>query len=392
MKIDTSRFVGSMDSSEMRKSPSEKESLKVGDNLLGRVLEIKDSGKAVIDFGRFCALARTQFPVREGDVIDVRVLDKGPPLQLGLNNQVQKSSRQSGNFPGLTEFPSTNTLEKLRSETVKTINHSNGILKGREFPIYAKDILSRIATHFGRMNIGRNSSELSSQLKSYIENSGIFFEKKLENVIIKSFETNEKTASKELRQSTEIRDIIKNDIKPSILMLKDLLDRKGFLLRILGARDLEPLKSTMERFLSEMVTQQNDSMTRHDGLQSGHALTYALPLEESDPNARLRIYYSKKKKGMSKEGFKVSLMLTMDRIGRIRTDFHLIDENLHITFFVTNETIKEYVDHHSKEITKALQSHFKKLILSVIISEKEIEEFDRKEPGTMHAGLVNLRV
>ena len=255
-----------------------------------------------------------------------------------------------------------------------------------------KDILTRISAHFGPMNIGKNSSNLGSQLKSYIENSGIFLEKKIENVIIKLFETNEKISPKELRESPEIRDIIRKDLKSNILILKNFFDRNGLMLKILGAKHLEAFKGTVERLLAEMVTQQGDITVRHDRLESAHALTYALPLEKSNQRAKLKVYYSKKNKETSEEGFKVSLLLAMDKIGQIRTDFFLKDKDLNITFFVNDRKIKEYVDDHSEKIVGSLRNHFKRLTLNVIISVNEIEEFEMKDPGVMSAGIVDLRV
>ena len=363
----------------------------MGDNLLGRVLEIKNSGKVLIDFGRFRALARTQFPVREGDVIDVKVLEKGIPIRLGLNNPAQEGQRAK-KILSVIAFPSENILEKLQSETKKVLDDNNGIFKGRAVPAYVKDILAKIAAHFGPMNIGKNSSRLGSQLKSYIENSGIFFEKKLENVKIKSFETNEKTSQKGLRESPEIRNIIREDLKPNILRLKDFLDRNGLMLKILGTKNLEAIRSTVEKLLAEMVAQQGDTTVKHDRPESAQTLTYALPLEESRQRAKLKLYYSKKNKEKPEEGFKVSLLLAMDKIGQIRTDFFLIDKDLNITFFVNDHKIKEYVDDNSEEIVASLRNHFKRLTLNVIISENEIEEFEIKDPGVMSAGIVDLRV
>jgi len=392
MKISVSNLIKAMCGSEFQRSSLEKDTLSVGDNLLGRVLEIKNSGKALIDFGKFRALARTQSPVREGDVIDVKVLEKGIPIRLGLNTPAQEISQETKKKPSLIQFPSKNILEKLQSETKKILDHTNGILKGKAVPVYVKDILAKIAAHFGPMNISKNNSNLGSQLKSYIENSGIFFEKKIENVIIKSFETNEKTSPKELRESPEIRDIIKKDLKPNILVLKDFLDRNGLMFKILGAKNLEAFRSTVERLLAEMVTQQGDSTVRHDRLESAHTLTYALPLEKNDQRAKLKVYYSKKNKGTSEEGFKVSLLLAMDKIGQIRTDFFLMDKDLNITFFVNDPKIKEFVDDHSEKIVGSLRNHFKRLTLNVIISVNEIEEFEMKDPGVMSAGIVDLRV
>ena len=379
-----------MNSSELRRFSLEKDALKVGDKLLGKVLKIKHSGKVLIDFGRFRALARTQFPVREGDVIDVKVLEKGTPIKLGLNIPAQEISQQAKKILRLIEFPSENALEKLQGETKKILNHDNGIFKGRTVPIYVKDILTKIAAHFGPMHMGKSSSKLSAQLKSYIENSGIFFEKKMEKVIIKSFEAHEKLSPKALGQSSEIRDIIKNDLKPNILILKDFLDRQALIYKILGTKNLETVKNTVEKLLTEMVAQQGDTTVRHDRLESAHALTYALPLEESDQSAKLKVYYSKKKKGKSEAGFKVSLLLVMNKIGQIKTDFFLMNKDLNITFFVEDHKIKAYIDDHFEKITGALKNHFKRLTLNVIISEEEIEHFHLKDPEVLSDGILDL--
>ncbi len=393
MKINLANLIKDICGSELQRPLREKGDLKVGDNLLGKVLEIKNNGKALMDFGRFRALAKTQFPVREGDMIDVKVLEKGTPMKLGLNTPAQEISKEAKKMLSLSHFPSENILEKLQSETRKVLDHTSGIFKGKAVPVYIRDILVKILTHFGPMNIGNNSSSLGSQLKSYIENSGIFFEKKIENVITASFETtNEKTFPKELRESPEIRDIIKKDLKPNILILKDFLDRNGLILKILGAKHLEAFKGTVEKLLGEMVTQQGDSTVRHDRLETAHTLTYALPLEKSNQRAKLKVYYSKKNKGKSEEGCKVSLLLAMDKIGRIRTDFFLMDKDLNITFFVNDRKIKEYVDDHSEKIAGSLRNHFKRLTLNVLLSVNEIEEFEMKDPGVISTGIVDLRI
>ena len=121
MKINISNFTNAMCGSEFQRSSPEKGALRVGDNLLGRVLEIKNGGKALIDFGGFRALARAQFPVREGDVIDVKVLENGIPIKLGLNNPAQKISQRVEKLLSLIQFPSENILEKLQSETKKSL-------------------------------------------------------------------------------------------------------------------------------------------------------------------------------------------------------------------------------------------------------------------------------
>ena len=70
-------------------------------------------------------------------------------------------------------------------------------------------------------------------------------------------------------------------------------------------------------------------------------MTFLLPLEEKDQNARIKFYYPKKHKDAAKNEFKVSLLLNMDRLGEIRTDLAQRGKELGITFFGKDESHKD---------------------------------------------------
>lgn len=58
--------------------------LQPGDKLEGRVIQVRDDGRVLINFGPFRALADTQFPIKEGEVIHVMVVSRQPRLKLRL--------------------------------------------------------------------------------------------------------------------------------------------------------------------------------------------------------------------------------------------------------------------------------------------------------------------
>ncbi len=58
--------------------------LKTGDKLEGKVIQVKINGNLLIDFGKFRAVAETRFPFKEGDIIYVVVESKKPKLKLRL--------------------------------------------------------------------------------------------------------------------------------------------------------------------------------------------------------------------------------------------------------------------------------------------------------------------
>ncbi|MBT8342294.1 MAG: hypothetical protein HKP58_09195 [Desulfatitalea sp.] len=59
--------------------------LKVGDRLVGRVLSLESDGSALIDMGRFRALAQTTVPVQVGQRLPLEVIRAGVPTQLRLD-------------------------------------------------------------------------------------------------------------------------------------------------------------------------------------------------------------------------------------------------------------------------------------------------------------------
>jgi hypothetical protein len=70
--------------SELEKFILGHESLKPGDKLAGKVIQVKSGGKILVDFGKFRAVAKNQFPVKEGEIIHVIVVAKRPKLKLRL--------------------------------------------------------------------------------------------------------------------------------------------------------------------------------------------------------------------------------------------------------------------------------------------------------------------
>ena len=100
---------------------------------------------------------------------------------------------------------------------------------------------------------------------------------------------------------------------------------------------------------------------------------FSLPLKERKQKAKLKMYIPKK--GNSKKGLRLSLLLDMDRLGETRIDFFIVDKNLNITFFVKNHEIKERMEADLTEIGEALDIFFHHLVLNVIVSRKKIAGF-----------------
>jgi hypothetical protein len=120
--------------------------------------------------------------------------------------------------------------------------------------------------------------------------------------------------------------------------------------------------------------------------------TFTLPLKEDEEAARLKVYYQKKHPEGSQDGYRISLLLTMDRLGDVRTDFFLLDKELTITFYVKENTAKRELEQHYYSLKEVLDSFFDHIVLNVVVSENKILDFDREDMQLATDKRVDLRV
>lgn len=73
-------------SSELEKFILNHAILGPGDKLDGKIIEIKNNGKVLIDFGPFRALADIKFSIKPGETLRLIVDAKEPQLKLRLAN------------------------------------------------------------------------------------------------------------------------------------------------------------------------------------------------------------------------------------------------------------------------------------------------------------------
>lgn len=378
--------------SKLDMTPPGRGDLRVGDKLVGRVIEVKSNRKALIDFGRFRALAELEFSVKKGEVINVKVIEKGVPLRLSLNGVGPVSTGGAKKTVTLGEFPSKNLLKELRSQIKDPLYSPDSINKGKSVPLEVKNAIIKINSHFQPIDISKNIAQLSSQLKTLTEESGIFYEKKIEKIIETLLQSKKNIVSKEINQTPELKNVINKDLKPNLLILRDFLDGKDFMSKISGTKNPEGIRNTVEKLLTEILARQSDTGFRPIKSESIQVYTYLLPLKEVEQDARIRIYYPKKNRSKSKDGFRVSLLLIMDQIGQIRTDFFLIEKNLDISFFVSEGNIKKCLDDHLEGLRESLNDHFNNLTVRVVVSEKKIDEFEFEDLIPLSSGLIDVKV
>ena len=373
-----------------------KSKLKMGALEPGSTLKLKiialNGGRALIDFGNFHATADIKIPVTLGEELMVRVLEAGRQLKLGVINPDQKNPISPELMGHRLETPRDENLNKIQKDLTQILNQSLDPTGAKKTPQSIFNVLANLNTYFEPFELKEIVAELLPRLKSYFENSGIFFEKALEKVILQALGEKDAGSIKSLANLPEVKDVFNRDLKPNLLLLQQLIGDKETLQKIFDTKTLAILKNSIETLLADITRQQGRAVNQRESVDPFQVFTYTLPLKEGSQAAKLRIFYEKKQKSGSKKGFQISLFLSTERLGDIRTDFYLLENDLNITFFVTEPSTKIKIQENYTELRELLYNLFDLIQLKIKVSETKVRDFDR--PIVQIAGdrQVDLRI
>lgn len=362
----------------------------------GSILKLKIIGlqgdRALIDFGSFRTTADIKIPVTLGQELTVRVLEAGQQLKLGVINADQKNPLSAELSGQRLEAPSAENLNKVQNDLSRILDQAAGPLDGKRLPSSIFNVLESLNAHFEPFELKDIIAELLPRIKSHFENSGIFFEKSLERIISQILEEKHGGSTKSLADLSEVKSVFNRDLKPNLLLLQHFIEEKETLQKIFEPRTLAVLKGAIDTMLSDITQQQGRAVRQLESTDPFQVFTYTLPLKEGDQTAKLKVFYEKKPKSGSKKGFQISLLLSMDRLGDIRTDLSLLGKDLNISFYVTEPSAMIEIQENYQELETLLHDLFDQIQLKVKVSQKRVQDFDR--PDVQRAGnrKVDLRI
>jgi len=291
---------------ELNKAKWALKTFKPGEVLRLTVLELKGD-RALIDFGKFRATADIKIPVMLGENLLVKVLESDKQLRMGVIRHGGENPSSKIHAAHEVNTVNDDHLKKIQAQSrhlsAQTIQNQTDKNRSNTFI----HILDTLNSYFESFDLKKNIAKLIPQLVSYIENSGLFSEKRLESELFQLF-------------------------------------------------------------------------------------TFALPLKEDAHVARLKVYYQKKRPGESHNGYRISLLLALDRLGEVRTDFFLLDTKLTISFYVKENSAKREIERHYHSLKEALNHFFDPIFVNVVVSENKILDFDREDMRVATDKRVDLRV
>lgn len=376
---------------ELYRSVLKPDSFKPGSTLTLKVLELKGD-RALIDFGNFRATADIKIPVALGEELRVKVQESGKQLRLSIISPEPKTSSWVESGPRHTGNMSDENFKGIQKDIKQILNQTLTTQSANNIPKPILNILEGLNTHFEALDLKKIIAEVMPRLKMYVDNSGIFFEKMLESVIARLINESETATTRQLANHPAVQSVVERDLKANLLLLKNFVEDEGSLQKAFDARTTTTLRKAVDALLADITTQQGRAVKQLDSADPFQVFTYALPLDEEKQAAKLKIYYQKKQRAGSKKGFQISLLLSMDRLGEVRTDFYLLEKDLKVTFFVRNPSTKIKIQENIPDLQEFLNPFFNQTLLRVIVSEKKIKEFDHEDVQTTSDRRVDLRI
>jgi hypothetical protein len=381
MKMDIPSQITVSINPELYRSVLKPNSFKPGSTLTLKVIELRGD-RALIDFGNFRATADIKIPVALGEKLLVKVQEAGKQLRLSIISPEPKTSSLVESGPRHTENMSAENFKGIQKDIKQILNQTLTTQSANNIPKPILNILESLNTHFEALDLKKIIAEVMPRLKMYVDNSGVFFEKMLESVIAKLMNESETASTRQLANHPAVQSVVERDLKANLLVLKSFVEDEASLQKAFDARTTTTLRKAVDALLADITTQQGRAVKQLDSAEPFQVFTYALPLDEEKQAAKLKIYYQKKQRTGSKKGFQISLLLSMDRLGAVRTDFYLLEKDLTVTFFVKNPSTKIEIQENIPDLQEFLNPFFNQTLLRVIVSEKKIKDFDHEDLQT----------
>ncbi|MEJ2155753.1 MAG: flagellar hook-length control protein FliK [Desulfobacteraceae bacterium] len=368
-----------------------------GDRLVGRVLQVENDGRVLMDLGGSRALARVGFCVRAGQTLPLQVVENGTVFHL----QVVSASTDSREAVPLPKADFQNVLqppdqERLVGMVRQLINPSAVTASPKtELPEVVKSALTRILTLFEPIPVDETVPKISQWIKGAVEDRGLLLEKKLDDAVKMS--TNLPLAGEEKdRPPSPARIIITRDVKSQLLVVRQLLassDAPTPLTEKLNAESAAFLRHAVVRLLEHIETRQEQAVARWADGETQQIFIHALPLQDQKTPVQLKIYYPKKERRSQGNGqHRIALLLDMDRLGPVRVDLAMLGQMLQITFYVAHQKALGLIEPEVKSVSGALSGYFEHVAIDLYISRQKILNFEKEDTHRTGGGSIDLTV
>ena len=205
--MDISSLLQSILDPQLNRSAWAQQVIKAGDVFRLKVVDVKDNQRALVDLWKFRALAEVNFPVKAGADLLVKVTGTEGQLRLQLIDSESRAVVGSKNGSGQLKILSFELFDKIQSDIRQAAHQILKLPQSQLPPEHISRALAALDAHFESIDLNRNMEKWLPLLISRLEDAGLFFEKKLADVVRQLADRPESDLSRELIRSPEIKKI-----------------------------------------------------------------------------------------------------------------------------------------------------------------------------------------
>jgi len=365
-----------------------------GETLQARITGFEKNGLMLVDFGKFKAFAKIDVPVQQGQTVSLTVVKNDTGIAFAAGPKMPTIGSVSQPSADGSPPPVAPEMAAMRAQIQRFLDGAIPPEKGfsASLPTPTRGALNNLQQALSPVSSTGDMATLVARVRDFVENSGVYFEKRLEQAINHLQHRSGSMTPSELAGKPVIRDIMINDVKPNLLILKEFLDGQPPDPREADRYMLETLKSMVQRAVSHIEQQQSMATEKPMDPDLFQAFSHLLCLTDSPRNARLKVYYAKKGRDDAHKNPRVSLLLDMDRLGTVRTDLWMVGMDLNVTFFVMDANVKAAIEREHQRIEEMLNDTFNTVAISVVVNQNKIDRFEGEDLSLPKLRQVDLSI
>jgi hypothetical protein len=375
--VEFGEFIRVVFGSETQPAPRVVRRLQPGDALRLKVLEVREDQRALVDLGRFRAMAEVSFPVRAGDEMSVTVIDTRGPLRLQLNRPAEAgSAAATGQGP----------IGPLRSDLLSRLYAQlEGMLEsaGRGGAGMRSDpaaiLLEGLRRALEPLSPEAGPEHTASSVRAWCEDSGLFFEKHLEAAVGRESTPPSGAVASRALERPDIHRILAADLRARLGAVKQLLTQRPAAHPERRADPTAELAASVDDLLREISRQLEQAVARQRNPDPFQVIHFCLPMKDGRTRCQLKISYPKQRAQRPADGCRAALLLELDRLGPTRVDLFLLERSLSLAFFVETERARQALENRGSDLCAVMAPWFDHLRLSVAVSPKKITGFETED-------------
>ena len=170
------------------------------------------------------------------------MIETDPKALSGLKNGIKN-----------LEILSSDVFSKIQSDIKLAARHILDFTDDQSLPAPVRRAIAALDSHFESIDLSKAAAKWFPLLKSYVENTGLFFETRLEDIIHKFDDLQKSQGAKTLAEVPDIKQIFAKDLKPILLVVKEYLETMDSNSKSLDGKSFSGFRNTVDLLLADIV-------------------------------------------------------------------------------------------------------------------------------------------